>query len=892
MSEDTDVMFRIGVMDHPASKTALQELASAVEAAQARMTAGVESIGQTAARVGGMVDSLTGNLDRLRSSVSQADAGVESVRYASTGVRGPDYVPSAPASQPAQQTAPKPTGNNDQLSRSMKNVFAELGTEHLDQMDAIVEAIESKIAELPSAVQSQTEALRSAYAAQMVEHSETYAAMAQDLDGYLAKNGSTVEQIAANLRRGEASIAKYRESASLQTQESNKMFVESALHVAQMAKGLATIGLVSEENAQKFMQSLAVIQGTFDILKGGIEAYEKFGKGIKAAREAKDLLTKASTVASAVETAQLAQARAYHAALVQEAVAANAAAGANSRLAASRAAAGASGAAAAAGSVASGVGDAVGDAVGSGLLGRFKGLGRFARAGRAASGAAAAAGSGVGSAVGSGAGAVAAGGGMLKGLGGLAGGAGAATLGAGAAAAGGLYLAGRAVYESVSGKATQSDSSIAALESRMAAWTLRLTGLFESTDAPMVKFAQSLSGYADKILSYVPGGDTLKNLNVLGDIAGLAASQAAVERGQASLAKNRIVNEGNREQERATAMAEAEKGRINFGNNADMLRRRAQAETQSFGFRDLAGDREAERTNMFNRHKLRGVTDEGVLGAATVNEISGNAARMRARPSESDTQLKAETQVYASAVSQYAKAKADLDETLSFAGSTEEERTQKLKEATFYHDEMLKSLDRQAQLSRASGEERLQIEREIQSVTLSAIDQQQAKLDALNERRKSAMKSFVDMDAVERDMATKALAKARMQGGAALSKTEADLLGRVGTDETNRFVDQATEAQAKKLGFENTFGTGIEATRKQIEGTRQQLEAQLQASFDVSMKVEADTDAVVNAIYPQVDTAIKDMTKSIMQDIDSKLEQTKATIRTEVTQKTNQLKRN
>ncbi len=83
---------------------------------------------------------------------------------------------------------------------------------------------------------------------------------------------------------------------------------------------------------------------------------------------------------------------------------------------------------------------------------------------------------------------------MLKGFGGLAGGAMGATAIAGAAAAGGTYLAGRAIYETASGESTQSDSSIAALEARVGAWALRLTGLFESTDAPMVKFAQGLSG--------------------------------------------------------------------------------------------------------------------------------------------------------------------------------------------------------------------------------------------------------------------------------------------------------------------------------------------------------------------------------------------------------------
>ena len=427
MSEDTDVMFRIGVMDHPASRTALQELASAVEAAQARMTAGVESIGEAASRVGGMVNGLTGNLERMQGAVSHAD--VDSVRYASGGVRGPDYVPSEPASSTTTQRSQP---NTNELSRSMQNVFSELGTEHLDQMDSIIEAVEQKLAELPSAVKAQSEVLRSAYASQMVEHSEAYAAMAQDLDGFLAKNGSTVEQIAANLRKGEASLQRYRDAASTSSQESNKMFVESALHVAQMAKGLATIGLVSEENAQKFMQALAVIQGTFDVLKGGIEAYEKFGRGIQKAREAEQLLAKAKSASAALETAQVVRLRAYHAALVQEAAAANTAAAANSRLAASRSAAGASGAAAAAGSAAAGAGSAA-----------------------------------------------SAGGGMLGGLGRLAAGATGATAIAGAAAAGGTYLAGRAIYESATGSSTQSDSSIAGLEARLGAWALRLTAFLK-----------------------------------------------------------------------------------------------------------------------------------------------------------------------------------------------------------------------------------------------------------------------------------------------------------------------------------------------------------------------------------------------------------------------------
>ncbi len=152
------------------------------------------------------------------------------------------------------------------------------------------------------------------------------------------------------------------------------------------------------------------------------------------------------------------------------------------------------------------------------------------------------------------------------------------------------------------------------------------------------------------------------------------------------------------------------------------------------------------------------------------------------------------------------------------------------------------------------------------------------------------MKSFVDMDALDRDLATKALTKARASGGASLSKSEADLLSRVGTDETSQFVDQATEAQAKKLGFDTTFGSSMDATRKQIEGTRQQLEAQLQASFDVSMQVEADTDKVVDAILPQVEKAIEDMAKSIERSMEERLTDKVAMIQSQMTRNNVQMK--
>lgn len=942
MSEDTDVMFRIGVMDHPESRSALERLAQGVETAQSRMDAGVSGIGRTANRVSGLVDSLATSLDRLNSSSSAMRSAVpDSVQPAGAGIRGgvpdsvlsqvasfessidkvqakmsnldtsglsksvkeffieietlsantgetltrqwesqlagivtsfsssmeklsessaaamrgrsalpdnvrpmgesiPSVVPDAVVQQAKQAEAAidsvqqKVNGFDvSELSRGMQNVFAQLEVDSESSVDEIVDQLDKSVASLVTSASAQATIAKEAYAGAMVAHSEAYAEMAKDLDAYLAKNGSTMDRIAANLRIGESHLQRYRDAADKATAEAGKKFVEAGLNVAQVAKGLATIGLVSEENAEKFLRSIAVIQGTFDVVKGGIKAYTDLSDGIRKAREAAQLLSKAQTTQAALETAQLARLKAYHASLVQEAAAANTAAAANGRLAASRVAAGA----------AAGAGGAAGTAgTAASMLGGLGGMGRMA---------------------------------------GLASRATPIGLGLAAAAAGGT-----AIYQNQTGSATTSDSSIQAQVVRFGTWMLRLTGQFEKLDSPMNRFGQSVRSFTDQLEEFtglgayarIPGLSDLSSVLSLGE---LAASQAGVERGQRSLDRNRINNDAARDIARAEAETQRELERMRYQSSADSIRRQSALTTQRFGFFDGQGDRDFERETMRDRMRLRNETDEGVLGSAMLGQLSASSMRMRSRPNENLEMLGGEAAGYSLAAQEYAKAKQELDRVLSFAGSSDQEVADALQQAQHYQNEVVKSLERQSQLARAYGSDRLAIEREIQSTIMAGLDQQQAKIDALDGRRKSAMRSFVGMDAIERDMATRALTKARTGGGASLSQMEADILGRIGTDETSRFADQATEAQAKKLGFDATFGTTIDDSRRQIEATRQQLEAQLQASFDVSMKVEADTDQVVDAIMPQVEKAISEMARSVEEKLTRRLDSTIGEIRTQ-----------
>ncbi|MFO0383792.1 MAG: hypothetical protein ACK506_19000 [Pirellula sp.] len=887
MADDTDVMFRIGVMDHPASKAALEALAKNVDAAQARMTAGVDGIGKTAGRASSLVESLTAKLDEMakHSANTMRGAVPPSVVAQSQGYRGSVSMSTQPQPYQQQQRGTVPSGvmpsipatsvvpdsvvretkrHTDEINSYLDDVQAKLDKMIDDSIHTV--PIASKVAprspssdSVPDEVRRTSKSHSDDVSAFLdgvqakldnweLSHAETYAAMAKDLDGYLAKNGSTTDQIGANLRIGESYLNRYRDSAGKMAIEARTSFIEGATYVAGMIKGMATLGLVSEENAQKFMQSYAAIQGVFEIVANGARAYNSVTRGMIQAREAQQMMTKAMTVSAAIETAQIGYVRTYHAALVQEAAAANTAAAANGRLAASRTAAGAASAASSAGS---GIVEGLGGLGGLGRMARFGGMaGRVASIGLRATPIAAAIGAG-------------------------------ATIG----------------YQNATGSSSRDDSSVMGSTMKTYAWLLRLTGLFEKLDSPANKLIDSVSEFMGSITNMtglfdsaqIPG---MANGSLILDARGLAASQAGVERGQKSLDKNRIDNAAKLATQDAEREAEREKERMRFRNSVDMNRSRYESQTSRFGFQDNVGDRNFERQQFMNRLRMRPIQNEGVQAMAQVAELTARSTHMRSRPSEADAQLKGETKVYADAVSGYAKAKAELDKTLSFAGSTEKDRENAMKNAVVYQEEMIRSMTKQAQLARASGAERLQIEREIQSAAMQAIDQQQAKLEALNDRRKSAMSAFVNMDAIERSMATKALDKARAGGGGALSKMEAELLGRIGTEETNRFVDQSTEAKAKQLGFDNSFGQSIDMTRRQIEGTKQQLEAQLQASFDVSMKVEADTDMVVDAILPQVEQAMREMSQAIERSVDEKLRDQLLEIQTQRTRDNNMLRRN
>ncbi len=192
------------------------------------------------------------------------------------------------------------------------------------------------------------------------------------------------------------------------------------------------------------------------------------------------------------------------------------------------------------------------------------------------------------------------------------------------------------------------------------------------------------------MLDWVPGGDYLKNLNVTGDIAGLAASQAGVESGEASLAQNRINNDGNRAIDMARQRAEFEKEQLRFRSSSDSTRASTVNATAAFGFQGQTQSMQAQYRSMQEQARLRSVKDEGVLGQSMVSQMSDNATRMRGEPDAAFVQLSGESAVFTQASKQYADAKAALDATMANSAKTDEQRTLAMEKAKFYQDEMVK----------------------------------------------------------------------------------------------------------------------------------------------------------------------------------------------------------
>ena len=83
MSEDTSVMFEIGVMEHPASKSRIEALTKLMVDSQTKMTAGMDRVGLMAQSVGSAIAPLVAQMEGFKKS---ALAGYSEMQQAANGL--------------------------------------------------------------------------------------------------------------------------------------------------------------------------------------------------------------------------------------------------------------------------------------------------------------------------------------------------------------------------------------------------------------------------------------------------------------------------------------------------------------------------------------------------------------------------------------------------------------------------------------------------------------------------------------------------------------------------------------------------------------------------------------------------------------------------------------
>ena len=691
-----------------------------------------------------------------------------------------------------RKSASEPIDMTLNLPANIRNVFKELGDVSVEEANRIEAAFNESISKLPNSVVATTARLREEYAKRAAHQAEAYGKMASDLDAAIEKQGAATERMNAN-------------------------FVKGTKSVVGAAKGFAQLGLLSTESTEAMMKGLVAVEGVVNVLDGAVDLLESVSGGWKAVKQSGEAANKVSEIQKAMMGSQFAGMKAYQGQLAQEVLSANAATAANNRLNASRsvkggvAAVGAQAVQSVGGQVASQVVGAGATKVVAGAGGAAVG-GAVAGAGGAAAGTAATAGAGF----------------MSTTVAGVATGVLGSIAAAGAALAA-VSLVAVELSETFSGTAGKVGSltdTIASGEVSIMASALRLTGMFETTDSIGTQFATTLSNAIDSTASMIPvHGKIIKSLNLFGDVAGLAASSAAVERSQKRLATDKR-------------------------NNARLD--------------DLAS---AERVA------------SGAMGQSEFKTFA-QTTRLTAEGSGSvDSKLGAEMMIQATAAKELAK----YQEAAATAGEAQGYSSKQYREAMgqvkSYQDAITGSMDKQRSLVAENSRIQLDAQSKIQDGLRKQIDLQDTGIEKLTNGYRSAVGNFAKLGTIEKQRALDALSQARQKGGGSLDDSQKDILRSVGTEEANRFADQGDAAEAKQFGFtDQNFGNGFDQQRKQMESVQQTLKAELATTYAVQVKVDTDASKIVREIVTQTNKVTESQNAEILKLVQAELQNQKRNI--------------
>jgi len=829
MSADTEVMFEIGVAEHPATKARLEALARAVLDAQAKMTQGIERVGLAAQTSSGNIGSITGQIKDFR------DTAVESYDNVRDAISRVQSIAS---------------------NRSQVVVDVAVKGASANRVGAMLDEAETRTKEsganIKAEMAQQTADMKEEYMERVLAASAAYAEMADDLDGYLAKEGSVQDKIAANMRKGTQVVTDAKDQQSEATERLNSSVVKGVRSVLGATKGFAELGLMSEENTQKMLQGLVAIQGAFDIVDGAVDLLESFSMGWKAVRQSTEAAANVTKAQQALMGPQFAQLRAYQAQLVLEAQTANAATLANNRLAMSRGTKG---------GVASSVIDLAAGNVGN-------------RAAVTAGGAATSAASGAATAV-VGAGQMSIGGVAVGVLG---------TIAAAGAALAALSLVAVEAKETLSGRAQAEKSvtmTIAKTQASWAAWAIEQLGLQNrlgkggaSSDGSVI------AGVAISIRTMLSA-----SAPALADYAMLAKGNVELAKAERNRAKTAIMAELNDKKSTGETVAliagrmagldrdsSVQRNNASFNGSVSgvsMAESRTQTETATKleAMQKIINQFRMGDNNDFSEY-TRAVTEATTLQADIINSISRQGTAVA---DSFNDKLQAERTTQAAAYEAIEELTAIKAANIDVGKEGDKRREEAVRAIRTLEDGIVASKEKQRSLVEEQSRVALDTQSKIQDSVRSQIALQETSMDRLTSGYKNAAQNFAKLGAIEKERAIKALEFARANGAGALKDEQKDALRSVGTEEAMRFANEGDAAEAKKFGFNRTFGSKEASERASIEQTQKTLRAQLSASYNVSAKLDLDSNAVVKSIVDTVNPLLESKYQEIQEGVQRQL---------------------
>ena len=808
-SGNEEIMFEIGVAEHPQVQSRLAALAKSVLDAQSKMTSGIERVALAAGAAGSNLSSVSSQMktfrdqtvssyDDIRGAVDRVHAiaakqtkmvvdvvvrsSHEAARKASSG-GGPEVAFEIPSSR---SKAP----SDIELPSNMRNVFKELGDAAGQEADRIKSQLEGAVASLPSSVAGVTHKIKAEYEKRVAAQAQAFSKMADDLDAANATQSESSERMNANVVKGTRSVIG-------------------------AARGFATLGIAGEESTEALLQGLAKVQGAFDILDGAVDLIEAVNGGWKAMRASQDAVATGAKIQKAMMGGQFAQLQAYQLQLGREAVAANIAAAANTKLNASRGVGGAAGIATqAVGSAAVGVG---------------------AKAATAAVGAAGAASAG-GAGLTMGTTLMGAGVGLL----GLA-----SALGAALAS---TALAVKVVSESVTGSAQANNSwtmAIAKAEVSAGAWALEMTGM-----QTIVKNNGMLFG------------------GMAVSIAELAESNIALAKAQKKFAQTKIDNETTKEVRNAKRSSEGEVDSARFERDSSIARMDATVnKNESGAMREAgtqakAGDRLAELQKTIDGFQSGSNTDLGKYAAAVTEsaklqtDILNSIGQQQGLMDDSFTQkLTKEAKVQSDALAGLAKYQAQAAEGLGSGAKDAKAYENAVAQVKQFEDAIKASKEKQLSLTEEQAKVAIDGASRVQESLKKQLDTQTASLDRLRGGYQSMANNFAKLGRGEQDQVKRDLAKGRASGGASLDERARERLEKVGGSEATRLVNEGRMADAKKAGLDQSFGSGFANEEKALKATQSLLTAKIDEKYEVKVDLKMNAEEVAGKVKDSVKAA-------------------------------------